>query len=47
MTLSIAEETVGRWLPAIRQLRSDLDALTVRLDAEIVERLDRTWRGRG
>jgi aryl-alcohol dehydrogenase-like predicted oxidoreductase len=31
----------------IEELRSDLDALSVRLDAEVVERLDRIWPGPG
>ena len=29
------------------ELRADLDALTVQLDAEVAERLDRIWPGPG
>jgi aryl-alcohol dehydrogenase-like predicted oxidoreductase len=31
----------------IEELRLDLDALSVQLDAEVVQRLDRIWPGRG
>jgi aryl-alcohol dehydrogenase-like predicted oxidoreductase len=31
----------------IEKLRSDLGALTVQLDAEVVERLDQIWPGPG
>ena len=31
----------------IEELRLDLDALSVQLDAEFVERLDRIWPGPG
>ena len=31
----------------IEELRSDLGALTVQLDAEVVERLDQIWPGPG
>jgi aryl-alcohol dehydrogenase-like predicted oxidoreductase len=31
----------------LQELQSDLGALTVQLDAEVVERLDRIWPGPG
>ena len=31
----------------IEELRSDLDALSVQLDDEVMERLDRIWPGPG